>query len=84
MDRLLREVQRRGASTFEVTEEANTRFLDRMTELLDDSVFYGGDCATSRSYYFNHSGEATLLRPTSTRNAVVEGSQFPLSDYQIA
>jgi cation diffusion facilitator CzcD-associated flavoprotein CzcO len=84
MDRLLREVQRRGASTFEVTEEANTRFLDRMTELLDNSVFYGGDCATSRSYYFNHSGEATLLRPTSTRNAVVEGSRFPLDDYQIA
>ena len=34
-----------------------------MTELLDDSVFYHGNCATSRSYYFNPSGEATLLRP---------------------
>ncbi|WP_102141197.1 flavin-containing monooxygenase [Mycobacterium hubeiense] len=84
MDRLFREVQRRRASTFEVTEEANTRFLDRMTELLDDSVFYGGSCATSRSYYFNHSGEATLLRPTSTHNAIEEASTFPLSDYQIA
>lgn len=84
MDRLFREVQRRGASTFEVTEEANTRFLDRVTELLDDSVFYGGDCATSRSYYFNHSGEATLLRPTSTHNAIAEASRFPLSDYHIA
>jgi hypothetical protein len=77
-------LRRRGGTTFEVTEDANARFLDRMTELLDDSVFYGGDCATSRSYYFNHSGEATLLRPTSTRNAVRDGSQFPLSDYQIA
>ncbi len=84
MDRLLREVQRRGARTFEVTEEANTGFLDRMTQLLDNSVFYGGDCATSRSYYFNHSGEATLLRPTSTHNAISEASRFPLSDYQFA
>lgn len=84
MDRLFGELRRRGGTTFEVTEDANARFLDRMTELLDDSVFYGGDCATSRSYYFNHSGEATLLRPTSTRNAVRDGSQFPLSDYQIA
>ena len=58
--------------------------LDRMTELLDNSVFYGGDCATSRSYYFNHSGEATLLRPTSVRNAVRDGSRFPLSDYAIS
>ena len=84
MDRLFREVARRGARTFEVTEDANTRFLDRMTELLDDSVFYGGDCASSRSYYFNHSGEATLLRPTSTHNAISEASRFPLSDYQFA
>ena len=84
MDRLFREVQRRGARTFEVTDEANTRFLDRMTGLLDNSVFYRGDCATSRSYYFNHSGEASLLRPTSTYNAMSEASRFPLSDYQFA
>ena len=63
MDRLFGEVKRRGASTFEVTEEANTRYLDRMTELLGDSVWTIGNCATSRSYYFNPSGEATLLRP---------------------
>ena len=29
MDRLLHEVNRRGATTFEVTEDANTRYLDR-------------------------------------------------------
>jgi cation diffusion facilitator CzcD-associated flavoprotein CzcO len=84
MDRLLGEVKRRGATTFEVTEEANDRFLERMTGLLEDSVFNNGDCATSRSYYFNPSGEATLLRPTSTLNAVREGRTFPLSDYVIA
>ena len=84
IDRLFREVQRRGARTFEVTDEANTRFLERMTDLLDNSVFYRGDCATSRSYYFNHSGEASLLRPTSTYNAMSEASRFPLSDYQFA
>jgi cation diffusion facilitator CzcD-associated flavoprotein CzcO len=83
MDRLFGELHRLGGTTFEVTEEANTRFLDRMTERLDNSVFYRGDCANSRSYYFNPSGEASLLRPTSTANAVRDGSQFPLSDYQI-
>jgi cation diffusion facilitator CzcD-associated flavoprotein CzcO len=84
MDRLFGEIQRRGATTFEVTEDANTRYLDRMTELLGDSVFTIGNCATSRSYYFNPSGEATLLRPMSTRAAINEASQYPLSDYQIA
>lgn len=84
IDRLLGEVKRRGATTFEVTEEANSRFLERMHELLETSVFTNGDCATARSYYFNPSGEATLLRATSTLNAVRENRTFPLSDYVIA
>lgn len=84
MDRLLGEVKRRGATTFEVTEEANDRFMERMTKLLDNSVFYAGNCATSRSYYFSPSGEASLLRPTSTLNSIREASSFPLSDYVIA
>jgi len=84
MGRLFGEVNRRGATTFEVTEDANARYLDRMTELLGDSLFTIGDCASARSYYFNPSGEATLLRPMSTRPAVREASRFPLSDYTIA
>ena len=84
MDRLFRELQRRGGATFEVTEQANARFLDRMTELLGNSVFYAGNCATSRSYWFNHSGEAPLFRPTSVHNAVKEQDRFPLGDYVIA
>ncbi len=84
MDRLFTEVKRRGATTFEVTEEANTAFLDRMTELLGESLFTIGNCATARSYYFNPAGEPTLLRPTSTETAVNDASNFPLTDYQIA
>ncbi len=84
MNRLFGELQRQGARTFEVTQEANARFLDRMTKLLDDSVFRLGSCATSRSYWFNPSGEAPLFRPTSVRNAVTEQDLFPLSDYAIA
>jgi cation diffusion facilitator CzcD-associated flavoprotein CzcO len=84
MRRLLAEVRRRGAWTFEVTERANTEFLDRMTERLQGSVFYLGDCSGSRSYYFNQHGEATLLRPTSTVNAFREAGAFPLDDYAYA
>ena len=84
MNRLFGELQRRGASTFEVTEQANARFLAQMLHLLDDSVFHLGNCATSRSYWFNSSGEAPLFRPTSVRNAMKEQDRFPLSDYAIA
>jgi cation diffusion facilitator CzcD-associated flavoprotein CzcO len=84
MNRLFGEVQRRDARTFEVTEDANARFLARMTELLDDSVFHLGSCANSRSYWFAPNGEAPLFRPTSVRSAVEEQDRFPLTDYTIA
>ncbi|MCG5432202.1 NAD(P)/FAD-dependent oxidoreductase [Mycobacterium sp. MYCO198283] len=84
MDRLLGEVMRRGATTFDVTEDANARYLDRMTELLGETVFNAGNCASARSYYFNPHGEATLLRPMTTRAALREASEFPLTDYTIA
>ena len=84
LDRLLGEVRRREARTFEVTEEANQAFLDRMTDLLGSSVFNVGACANARSYYFNQHGEATLLRPTSTLTAFREARSFPLDDYAFA
>jgi cation diffusion facilitator CzcD-associated flavoprotein CzcO len=83
MDRLFSEVRRRGAHTFEVTEEANTAFLDEMTENIGSSVFAVGNCAASRSYYFNPHGEATLLRPMTTRAAIQAAEEFPLTDYSI-
>ncbi|MGJ0118988.1 flavin-containing monooxygenase [Williamsia sp. MIQD14] len=84
MQRLLTELERRGAATFEVTDEANSTFLDDVTEKLGDSVFYGGQCSTSRSYYFNQHGEAALLRPTSTSASFAAASTFPVSDYQFS
>ena len=81
MGRLFGEMFRRGVEVFEVTERANTEFLDRVTEQLGSSVFYAGQCSTARSYYFNQHGEAALLRPTSTLNAHREAVSFPLQDY---
>ncbi|WP_216906984.1 flavin-containing monooxygenase [Nocardia noduli] len=81
MGRLLGEMRRRGAKTFEVTEAANARFLAEVTERLGSSVFYAGDCSTARSYYFNPHGEAALLRPNSTVSTHRRAVGFPLEDY---
>ncbi|BCK55168.1 flavin-containing monooxygenase [Nocardia wallacei] len=81
MGRLFGELFRRGEQVFEVTEQANARFLDYVTNKLGSSVFYGGQCATARSYYFNQHGEAALLRPNSTLTTHREAVSFPLDDY---
>jgi cation diffusion facilitator CzcD-associated flavoprotein CzcO len=84
MDRLFTEVRRRGATTFEVKDPANEKFLGWVTERLDDSVFHLGSCATARSYYFNQHGEAALLRPSSTLHNHKAAVTFPLDDYAYA
>ena len=84
MGRLFGELRKRNAATFEVTQQANDDFLNRMTENLEDSVFNLGSCQTSRSYYFNQHGEAAILRPTSTINAFREAGRFPLDAYTYA
>jgi cation diffusion facilitator CzcD-associated flavoprotein CzcO len=84
LKRLFGELRRRGATTFEVSEQANGEFLDRMRSRLGDSVFNLGSCSSARSYYFNQHGEAAILRPTSTINAFREADRFPLEDYAYA
>jgi cyclohexanone monooxygenase len=83
MDRLFGEVRRRNAITFEVTQEANARFRDRMRKMQHNTLLYRADCAGSRSYYFSPHGEA-YLRPTSTRKTIAEQTCFPLTDYVFA
>lgn len=80
--RLLGERDRRGAETFEVTAEANARFLAEARARLGDSVFTLGACDGARSYYFNQHGEAALLRPTTTGEAFHAARSFPLADYR--
>ena len=82
--RLLGEMERRGATRFEVRDPANEEFLGWATERLEDSVFTLGACATARSYYFNQHGEAALLRPSSTTSTHREMQTFPVDDYAYA
>lgn len=79
--RLFTAMRGRGATVFEVTDEANDEFLRRMTEKVGDSIFALGDCGPANSYYFNPHGEATLLRPSSTASAFREAGTFPVDDY---
>lgn len=82
MGRLLREMRRRKARSFEVSRQANDSFLRNMKQRVGRSIFVNGNCAGSNSYYFNQHGEATLLRPTSTVAAFWQAGHFPLRDYQ--
>lgn len=84
MQRCLGEMQRRGATGFEVKEEACEAFTEDMRQRVGSSVFVRGQCAAANSYYFNPHGEAVLLRPTSTAEALRQAGTFDLNDYSFA
>lgn len=81
MARCLGEMQRKNASSFEVTEEAKDGYMATMRKRDADTVFRNGDCAGSNSYYFNQHGETTLLRLSSTSRAARQSRSFPLFHY---
>ena len=79
MDRLFSELKRRGATHLRGDRGAPTpAYRDRMTEMLGDSLWTIGNCATSRSYYFNPQGEPTLLRPMSTAHGDQRSIRIPV------
>lgn len=84
MARCIGEMRKQQAQTFEVSAAANDAFVKDMKRRVERSVFVNGNCATSRSYYFNPHGEATLLRPTSTLSGLRHASHFPLADYRFS
>jgi len=74
-----------GATTFEVTEDANsptTKYRDLGGGLRIALRFARdiGNCATSRLTTSNPHGEPTLLRPMSTKMAIKERRSIRLSD----
>ncbi len=80
--RVITEAHRRGAVEVEVRPEATDRYHEFVQERMVKSLFYGSNCATANSYYFDHHGDAPYLRPTSGRQAHRAARTFPLDDYR--
>ncbi|MDB5590803.1 NAD(P)/FAD-dependent oxidoreductase [Enterovirga sp.] len=80
--RCLGEMRRRGGRSFEVTSEANDAYFREIKLRMGSSVFTNGHCAPANSYYFNQHGEASLLRPMSTLQALWRAGHFPLAHYR--
>jgi cation diffusion facilitator CzcD-associated flavoprotein CzcO len=80
--RVIEEAHRRGAVEVEVRQEATDRYHEFVQQRMTKSLFYGSNCATANSYYFDHHGDAPYLRPTSGRQAHRAARTFPLDDYR--
>jgi cation diffusion facilitator CzcD-associated flavoprotein CzcO len=80
--RVIQEALRRGASAVSVKPEANERFFRFIRRRSRNSLLYSGRCSSANTYYFDHHGDFSLLRPTSSLQAIRASKRFPLDDYR--
>lgn len=80
--RVLKEARRREATAVEVRPEAARRWTEFAADRMSRSSWQIGNCSTSNSYYFDHHGDTTFIRPTSSKAAKHAASTFPLDDYR--
>lgn len=81
--RCLRQARRAGATTVEITEEANRRYFDSMLSRRRNQVFFRGGCGTANSYYFDRHGDVPF-RASPTLEAAWRSARFDLADYRFA
>jgi cation diffusion facilitator CzcD-associated flavoprotein CzcO len=79
--RCLRRARGTGATSVEVTEEANRRYWEEMLARRDRQVFFSGTCSTANSYYFDSHGDAPF-RPATTPEVAWRSAHFDLDDYR--
>ncbi len=80
--RIITEMRKREAVTFEVKPHAQRRFVQKMDDAAQNTVWFRGDCASANSYYFNSAGKTRLGRFEPTLYVKWRSNHFPLSDYR--
>ncbi|WP_069159825.1 flavin-containing monooxygenase [Nocardia altamirensis] len=79
--RVITEAKRRGATAVSVKPEANERFYNFILPKATDTLMHGRACANANSYYIDHHGDFSFLRPTTAYQATKASKTFSLDDY---
>ncbi len=81
LERCLREARRRGANHVEVKAAAHARDFAKVLRRRESTVFFGGGCAGSNSYYYDARGDTPGLRPVTGFEHWIASRTFDLGDY---
>jgi cation diffusion facilitator CzcD-associated flavoprotein CzcO len=79
--RCLRRARSTGATSVEVTAEANRRYFETMLSRRGRQVFFRNNCANANSYYFDSNGDVPF-RSATTLEVAWHSARFDLDDYR--
>lgn len=80
--RVIRETERRGATSVAVSQRATTEFFEFVTERSRNTVVHGKACADANTYYVDKHGDVGFLRPTTAYQSTRASKNFPISDFE--
>jgi len=79
--RVIAEADRQGATTAEIRQGPQDRYVKKCRSRQADSPLFGPPCATSNTYYVNFQGDSPL-RPSLYAEMWWDNRHFPLSHYR--
>lgn len=80
--RLITESERQGATMVSVTDEANEKFFEFISERSSNTLMHGKSCADANSYYIDKHGDFGFLRPTTAYQSSRASKNIPMSDFE--
>ena len=79
--RCLTQARSTGATSVEISAEANRRYFEKMLARRGRQVFFQDSCATANSYYFDSHGDVPF-RSATTIETAWRSARFDLGDYR--
>ncbi|MFW0792019.1 flavin-containing monooxygenase [Gordonia sp. CPCC 205333] len=79
--KVIAEAEKRGATSVAVTDEANDRFFDFISERGKETLMHGKACINANSYYIDKHGDFGFLRPTTAYQSTRASKNLRFDDF---
>jgi cation diffusion facilitator CzcD-associated flavoprotein CzcO len=84
LGRCLKTARRRGANYVEVKQRSFDEDFASVMERRQSQVVFHGNCASSRTYYYDRNGDVPLVRPSTQLGAWAQSHLVRMSHYTFA
>lgn len=84
LSRCIREANREGATRVEISQAAHDAYFENIQQRQQNTVFLNHNCSLSNSYYFDHHGDAPMLRPSTSVEMLWRAKNLPMKHYRFS
>ncbi|MGB1906395.1 MAG: hypothetical protein ACPHN3_03635, partial [Spongiibacter sp.] len=84
LSRCIREANRRGATQVEIRQSVHDNYFHNIQKRQQNTVFLNHNCTLSNSYYFDHHGDAPMLRPSTSLEMLWRAKHLPMDHYRFS